>query len=51
MSEDIWHFFRRIGRDYYPVAKFWIVNWPVVNIHHPDDVEVRILSILNIYIN
>ncbi|XP_044010801.1 cytochrome P450 4C1-like isoform X2 [Aphidius gifuensis] len=46
--EDIWHFFRRIGRDHYPVSKFWIVNWPVVNVHHPDDVEIILSSTKNI---
>nr|UEN71156.1 cytochrome P450 4AV17 [Meteorus pulchricornis] len=42
--EDLWNFLRRSGRDFYPVNKFWIVNWPIVNIRHPDDVEILLSS-------
>ncbi|KAK0082046.1 hypothetical protein PV326_007366, partial [Microctonus aethiopoides] len=46
--EDLWHFLRRSGRDFYPVTKFWIINWPVVNIRHPDDLEILLSSNKNI---
>ncbi|XP_057324592.1 cytochrome P450 4C1 [Microplitis mediator] len=46
--EEFWDFLRRSTRDYYPIWKVWLGIWPVVNIHHPDDVEVLLSSTKNI---
>uniref|UniRef100_A0A0C9R7T7 CYP4C1_7 protein n=3 Tax=Fopius arisanus TaxID=64838 RepID=A0A0C9R7T7_9HYME len=42
--EQLWNFFRDSGRNYYPVYKFWVLNWPVINIRHPDDLEIFLSS-------
>ncbi|XP_034938233.1 cytochrome P450 4C1-like [Chelonus insularis] len=47
-TENIWHFFRRSGRDFYPVYKFWVGTFPIVNIRHPDDIQAVLSSSKNI---
>uniref|UniRef100_UPI003B82E0CD cytochrome P450 4C1-like n=1 Tax=Chelonus insularis TaxID=460826 RepID=UPI003B82E0CD len=46
--ENIWHFLRRSGRDFYPIYKFWIGSFPLVNIIHPDDIQILLSSNKNI---
>ncbi|KAK0182434.1 hypothetical protein PV327_000576 [Microctonus hyperodae] len=46
--ENLWHFYRRAGRDFYPIYKLWIANWPIVVIRHPDDIEILLRDNKNI---
>ncbi|XP_008550233.2 uncharacterized protein LOC103573114 [Microplitis demolitor] len=46
--EDLWNFFRRSSRNYYPVFKLWLGFWPIINIRHADDVEILLSSNKNI---
>ncbi|XP_014206431.1 cytochrome P450 4C1-like isoform X2 [Copidosoma floridanum] len=47
-SEEAWNVFRKLNNDYYPIFKFWTTHEVVINIRHPDDVEVLLTSIDNI---
>ncbi|XP_012271223.1 cytochrome P450 4C1 [Orussus abietinus] len=42
--EELWYVLRRHNRDYYPIYRLWSVRWPVVNLQHPDDLEVLLSS-------
>ncbi|KAH0534266.1 cytochrome P450 4C1-like isoform X1 [Cotesia glomerata] len=42
--EDTWNFLRRTSINFYPVWKVWFGFSPVVNIRHPDDIEILLCS-------
>ncbi|KAG8037299.1 hypothetical protein G9C98_005509 [Cotesia typhae] len=37
--ENFWKFHRRFAKEFYPIYKYWIGTWPVVNVYHPDDLK------------
>ncbi|XP_046742333.1 uncharacterized protein LOC124408992 [Diprion similis] len=41
---ELWTLSRKLNKDYYPINRIWSVKVPVVNVHHPDDVEALFLS-------
>ncbi|KAK2577279.1 hypothetical protein KPH14_003416 [Odynerus spinipes] len=44
VSEELWHVARRLNTYYYPIWRLWSFVVPVINICHPDDIEILFSS-------
>ena len=40
IADKFWNVGRTAVKQFYPISRFWAFTFPVVNINHPDDVEV-----------
>ncbi|KAJ8670667.1 hypothetical protein QAD02_001926 [Eretmocerus hayati] len=43
-QDEIWPMLRKFNDDYYPIFKFWTTHEVVINIRHPDDIEILLSS-------
>ncbi|KAF2898762.1 hypothetical protein ILUMI_07412 [Ignelater luminosus] len=43
-SEKLWHYFRSLGRDFYPIYRLWNGHIGSVGLLHPDDIEILLTS-------
>ncbi|NP_001165985.1 cytochrome P450 4AB4 precursor [Nasonia vitripennis] len=44
-QDELWPIFRKMSNDYYPTYKFWTTHEVVINIRHPDDIEILLSSV------
>ncbi|XP_058800775.1 cytochrome P450 4C1-like [Phymastichus coffea] len=47
-QDQLWYLVRKMGDNYYPIYKFWTLTEAIINLRHPDDVEVLLTSTQNI---
>ncbi|XP_076242843.1 cytochrome P450 4C1 [Calliopsis andreniformis] len=39
-GDELWKTVRRLNNQYYPIYRLWTVMFPMINIRHPNDIEV-----------
>ncbi|XP_023247321.1 cytochrome P450 4C1, partial [Copidosoma floridanum] len=44
ITVDFYRILRKWGKAYYPVYRMWIIDMAIINISHPDDLEILLTS-------
>ena len=48
--DEFWEVAREITNTYYPITRFWLCKTAVISVRHPDDIEVRRLIFLKLFL-
>lgn len=43
-TDAMWLSQRKLNADFYPITKLWLADRPIVNVFHPDDVQILLTS-------